>query len=186
MNWMEKYHQGLPYTEFLDKYGTPSDKDRWQSKFDQVQLNDAQKELLSSFRRKMHVLVRSGAWCGDCVNQCPIFEHFVQASSAIEVRYIDRDAHPDVSPHMQINAGDRVPSLVFLSEDGHVVGRHGDRTLSQYRSMMKSQASSDCPSVLVVPDTPLLEQVTQDWLDEFERIQWILRLSGRLRQKHGD
>jgi hypothetical protein len=26
----------------------------------------------------------------------------------------------------------------------------------------------------------------QAWLDEFERVQLILRLSGRLRQKHGD
>jgi hypothetical protein len=28
--------------------------------------------------------------------------------------------------------------------------------------------------------------VTQDWLNEFERVQWILRLSPRLRQAHGD
>jgi hypothetical protein len=26
----------------------------------------------------------------------------------------------------------------------------------------------------------------QDWLDEIERVQLMLRLSGRLRQKHGD
>ena len=26
----------------------------------------------------------------------------------------------------------------------------------------------------------------QEWLDEFERIQLMLRTSGRLRQKHGD
>jgi hypothetical protein len=28
--------------------------------------------------------------------------------------------------------------------------------------------------------------VVQDWLDEFERIHWIVRLSARLREKHGD
>jgi hypothetical protein len=28
--------------------------------------------------------------------------------------------------------------------------------------------------------------VTQDWLDIFERVQWMLRLSPRLREKHGD
>jgi len=26
----------------------------------------------------------------------------------------------------------------------------------------------------------------QDWLDEVERVHLLLRLSGRLRQKHGD
>ena len=28
--------------------------------------------------------------------------------------------------------------------------------------------------------------VLQEWLNEFERVQWMLRLSPRLRQKHGD
>ena len=28
--------------------------------------------------------------------------------------------------------------------------------------------------------------VVQEWLDQFERVQCILRLSPRLRQKHGD
>ncbi|MCI0378548.1 MAG: hypothetical protein L0215_13145 [Gemmataceae bacterium] len=32
----------------------------------------------------------------------------------------------------------------------------------------------------------LLVQVAQDWLDEFERVQWLLRLSPRLRAMHGD
>ena len=37
-----------------------------------------------------------------------------------------------------------------------------------------------------VSGDPLLVQVTQDWLNEFERVQWILRLSPRLRSLHGD
>jgi hypothetical protein len=28
--------------------------------------------------------------------------------------------------------------------------------------------------------------IVQDWLDQFERVQWILRLSPRLRRLHGD
>ena len=36
------------------------------------------------------------------------------------------------------------------------------------------------------PEQNLLDAVTQDWLDEFERAQLILRTSARLRQKHGD
>ena len=35
-------------------------------------------------------------------------------------------------------------------------------------------------------DLSLTEQVLQDWLDDFERIQWMLRTSSRLRQLHGD
>ena len=36
-----------------------------------------------------------------------------------------------------------------------------------------------------VPDDEL-QATLQDWLDEVERVHLILRLSGRLRRKHGD
>ena len=48
------------------------------------------------------------------------------------------------------------------------------------------QAGPSCPTGLVIPGDTLLSQVRQDWLNEFERAQWILRLSPRLRQIHGD
>jgi hypothetical protein len=75
---------------------------------------------------------------------------------------------------------------VFLSEDSQVVGWYGDRTLAKYRQLAAEQLGASCPTGLVVPDRPLLEAVIQDWLDEFERAQLVLRLSSRLRQKHGD
>jgi hypothetical protein len=78
-----------------------------------------------------------------------------------------------------------VPTVVFLSEDGHVCGRFGDRTLSKYRSMMANHAGPACPSGLAVEGS-LTDAVVQDWLNEFERIHWMLRTSSRLRQLHGD
>ena len=79
-----------------------------------------------------------------------------------------------------------MPVVVFFSEDGQEVGRYGERTLSKYRQMMRDQAGDSCPTGLAVSGDPLPAQVTQDWLDEFERVQWLLRLSPRLRQKHRD
>jgi hypothetical protein len=52
--------------------------------------------------------------------------------------------------------------------------------------MVRDQIGSSCPTGIQVPGDPLLAQVTQDWLNEFERIQWLLRLSPRLRQLHRD
>jgi hypothetical protein len=52
--------------------------------------------------------------------------------------------------------------------------------------MMSEQAGASCPTGLVAPGDRLLAEVTQDWLDEFERVQWLLRLSPRLRRLHGD
>jgi len=132
------------------------------------------------------VLCLAGAWCGDCVNQCPIFDRFAAVSPRIELRFFDRDAHPELAAELRICGGARVPVLVFLSEDGQEVARYGDRTLSKYRQLVGQLAGASCPTGLVLPEQDLLDAVTGDWLNEFERAQWILRTSARLRQLHGD
>jgi len=184
MNLFEKYQAGLGYADFLGRHGSPSDRDRWARVRDQVVLTDGQRRLLASFRRAMPVLCLAGAWCGDCARQCPIFDVFAGASPAVQVRYLDRDEHADVQEVLRINGGNRVPVLVFFSEDGLEVARHGERTLSQYRQLVRDTAPGQ--EVPPAADEPLLAQVTRDWLGEFERVQWLLRLSPRLRQRHGD
>jgi Thioredoxin len=186
MNLFEKLKPGLSYNDFLARYTTEDQKRRWQQVREQIKLTESQRQLLASFSREMNVLCLAGAWCGDCINQCPAFDHFAAAAPVIYLRFLDRDDHADVQRELQINGGNRVPVVVFFSEDGLEVARYGERTLSKYRQMMREQAGPSCPTGLVIPGDNLLSQVTQDWLNEFERVQWLLRLSPRLRQKHGD
>ena len=80
MNLFEKFEQGLAYDAFLARYGTDVHKDRWRAFHAQLKLMPAQTDLLKSFTRQMNVLCLAGAWCGDCVNQCPIFAHFAAAT----------------------------------------------------------------------------------------------------------
>jgi hypothetical protein len=186
MNLYDKYQAGLPYADFLARYGTEGQKQRWKQVFEQVQITAAQRELLGVFQRRMPVLCLAGAWCGDCSGQCPIFERFAAAAPVIQIRYLDRDDHADVQEELQINGGHRVPVLVFFSEDGLETARYGERTLSKYRQLVRDQTGPVCPTGLIGSNTSLLADATQDWLNEFERVQWILRLSPRLRALHGD
>lgn len=184
--WQAAFQAALPYGEFLDRFATPEQRARWDAFHARVSLTPAQQELLGAFVRRMPVLVLSGAWCGDCVNQCPIFAHFAAASHAIDLRFLDRDARPDIASHLQVCGGQRVPTVAFLSEDWHPVLVYGDKTLAAYRSAAASQLGSSCATGVVPPADDLIAAVTSDWLDQFERVQLILRLSGRLRQIHGD
>lgn len=185
MNFAATFDQGLSYSAFLDTYASADQRRRWNDFFESVSLTDSQRSLLESFTRRMKVIVLAGTWCGDCVNQCPMFEHFAQANPLIEIRYFDRDANPPLAAELSICGGARVPSMIFLSEDGHVCGRYGDRTLSKYRSLVTSLSGAACSSGIALGDE-LSQSVMQDWLDEFERIQWMLRTSSRLRGLHGD
>jgi hypothetical protein len=186
MNLFEKLQQGLAYNDFLARYATEDQKKRWRQVHEQIKLTDSQEQLLNSFQREMNVLCLAGAWCGDCINQCPAFDHFAAVAPAIHLRFLDRDDHADVQRELQINGGNRVPVLVFFSEDGLEVARYGERTLSKYRQLIRDNAGPSCPTGLVLPGDMILSQVTQEWLNEFERVQWLLRLSPRLRQIHGD
>jgi thiol-disulfide isomerase/thioredoxin len=186
MNLFTKFELGLPLTEFLARYGTDSDRNKWQRAAEQTQITEAQKTLLAKFTRRTNVLVLAGAWCGDCASQCPIFERFAEAAPVIVTRYIDRDEHADVQEALRINGGNRVPVVVFFSEDGYEVARYGERTLARYRQLVEQLTGEGCATGLVKGNDPVQMQVVQDWLDEFERVQWILRLSPRLRKLHGD
>ena len=186
MEWSTLFDEALSYTAFLERYATPPQRQRWDAMHARIRLSDDQRALLASFRRTMPVLVLNGAWCGDCINQCPIFDHFAQAAPAISLRFLDRDAHDEVRQALMINGGQRVPVVVFLSEDFLEVGRYGDRTISTYRRLASQQLGPSCPTGLVPPDDAFLAAVTAEWLTEFERAQLLLRLSARLREKHGD
>ena len=186
MNLFDQFQEALAYNNFLARYASDAHLQRWRAFHAQVQLTDAQRQLLASFTRTMNVLCLAGAWCGDCINQCPIFDHFAAATPTIQLRFLDRDVNPEVRQLLKINGGDRVPVVAFFSEDGFEVARFGERTLSKYRQLMRDQTGQSCPTGIVIGKDPLVNQVTQDWLNEFERIQWLLRLSPRLRQKHGD
>jgi hypothetical protein len=185
-DWTGVFDQALPYAAFLDRYATPAQRPRWDASHGRVRLTAGQEALLGGFVRRMPVLCVAGAWCGDCINQCPAFDHFARASAAVDLRFLDRDALPDVRDALAINGGHRVPAVVFLSEDGFEVSRYGERTLSVYRKLAADQLGPACPTGLVPPSDDALALAVSEWLAEFERAQLILRLSPRLRQKHGD
>jgi len=186
LDFAAKFSAGLPYAAFLSEHGTEEHRRRWSELHARVKLTAEQKTLVASFKREMQVLCLAGAWCGDCVNQCPIFEHFAAVNPNILIHYFDRDTHPELAAELKVCGGARVPVVVFLSEDGFEVARFGDRTLSKYRKLAADQFGASCPTGIVPPEQQLLDAVTQDWLDIFERAQLILRTSARLRQKHND
>ena len=185
MDFGVKFDQGLGYQPFLDRYASADERTRWDALFGRIRLSDPQAALLGAFTREMKVLVFAGTWCGDCVNQCPIFEHFSAVNAAVRIRYFDRDDHPDLAEQLLTCGAPRVPGVLFLSEDNHVCSRYGDRTLAKYREMAAELDGAACPTGIGVDDA-LVADVVQEWLNEFERVQLMLRTSGRLRELHGD
>jgi len=181
----EKFDAALPYDEYVTT-GEPHQIEAWGKIYDQASLTPEQTSLIESFNREMHVIVSSGVWCGDCVQQLPLLQRIAEANPNIKLRFVDRDTHKDLAEQISVNAGMRVPVALFLSEDFELVSVFGDRTLTRYRAIAARQLGAACaiPGA-PVPDDELVGTL-QDWLDEVERVHLVLRTSGRLREKHGD
>lgn len=182
----EKHEAGLPYDKYVQT-GTDAQRDSWQKIYDQASLADEQKQLLSRFTRRINVIAVSGIWCGDCVQQGPLIQRIAEANcDNIDLRWLDRDEHIDLQKQVAINQGHRVPVLIFCAEDYEPVSWYGDRTLNRYRAMAAKQLGPSCPIPGAAIGDDELAATLQDWVDQFERVHLLLRLSGRLRQLHGD
>jgi hypothetical protein len=181
-----KFAAALDYDGYVHG-GTEEQARRWGQAYEAASLTAAQAELVGGFTRRMHVLVVSGIWCGDCVQQGPLLQRITEANpAAVALRWLDRDQHKDLSSQLRINGGDRVPVAVFLSEDFELCATYGERTLSRYRAIARRQLGAACDTGIAPPPADEVAAGLQDWLDEFERVQLMLRLSPRLRQRHGD
>src|SRR6516165_10022904 len=96
ISWSRAFEDALPYASFLDTYASIAQRERWQAMHARFSLTAEQKDVLAGFTRRMPVLCMAGAWCGDCINQCPVFDHFSKASAQIDLRFLDRDAKPEI------------------------------------------------------------------------------------------
>jgi hypothetical protein len=183
-----KFRAGLSYAEFVALGEPQGHRPPWDQRYAQLALAPAQEDLVRSFTRSMNVLCMTGTWCGDCALQGAAMARIAEANpDRIELRFLLRhEAHADLIVKAPINAGFRVPVTWFMAEDFEPALVFGDRTLSRYRAMARKQLPPEQANVLAPAPQDPVREVLREVLDMFERVQLLLRLSPRLREKHGD
>jgi hypothetical protein len=184
-----EFEKGLAFDEFVGR-AEPEHQPQWRERYAQLELTPQQNVLVKSFTREMNILCLTGPWCGDCALQGAALARIGAANpEKVHLRFIPRaDEHAELITRNMINAGFRVPLTWLMAEDFEPCARFGDRTLSRYRSMARKVQPPfpDGSIVLAPPPADPVREVLREVLDEVERVQLMLRLSARLRQKHGD
>jgi thiol-disulfide isomerase/thioredoxin len=182
----QQFASALPYDRYLQT-GTEEQQRRWKQVHDMAHLTTAQQQLVGGFERDMKILIYSGIWCGDCVQQCPLIHRIAQDNPAkIDLRFIERPMSDELPEDLRINGGSRVPIVLFFSEDWDWCATAGDRTIHRYRALALSRLGPSCPTGIVAPEKDELDATLGDWLNEVERVQLMLRLAPRLRQRYQD
>ena len=182
----QQFASGLSYDQYLQT-GNEEQRRRWERVHEAARLTEAQLQLVSGFVREMKILVFSGIWCGDCVEQCPLIQRIAEANrEKIALRFVERPRDAELPPELRVNGGSRVPVVVFLSEDEQWCATSGDRTIHRYRAIALRKLGPLCPTGIVAPDKEEIDATLGDWLNEVERVQLMLRLTPRLRQIYQD
>jgi hypothetical protein len=185
-NISELFTSALRYDSYLQA-GTEEQKRRWTQVYDLAHLTVAQQQLAGGFERQMKILIYSGIWCGDCVQQCPLIQRIAESNTAkIDLRFIERPMTSELPDDLRINGGSRVPIALFFSEDWDWCATAGDRTIHRYRALALSRLGPSCPTGIIAPEKDELDATLADWLVEVERVQLMLRLAPRLRQRYQD
>ena len=185
----EKFRdEAAPFGAFVSFAEGLGHREQWDQRYGQLALSESQAKRAAAFRRPMPVLCLTGSWCGDCALQGAAMQRVAEASpGTVDLRFLHRDeAHAELVTKVQLNGGFRVPITFFMAEDLEPVAQMGDRTASRYRSMARKALPAEWGEVLPpAPEDPV-QAVLDEVFDEMERVQLLLRLSGRLREKHGD
>jgi hypothetical protein len=169
-----KFAEGMDFASFVASGAAEGHDAAWRQRYEQCALSPEQAALAGSFTQPMRVLCLTGTWCGDCALQGSAMQRIAEGSPAVELRFLSRNDHADLQVKAPINAGFRVPITWFMSAEFEAASRFGDRTLSRYRSMARKALGDD--AVQAPPPVDPVREVLREVLDEFERVQLMLRL----------
>jgi thiol-disulfide isomerase/thioredoxin len=185
--WKRHFELAQDYETYLAD-SEPDKAQRWRDMAVKIpRLRPEQASRLKGHNRRINVLVYSGAWCGDCVRQGPMIQRIADAAGEqVSVRLIDRDASVELQDELRMLGALRVPVIVFLTEDFFEIGRFGDRLLTVYRAKAQRELGATCDTGLVAPPEDQLGSEQNEWIDLFERMLLMARLSPPLREKYGD
>ena len=180
------FRGAVPYRDYLAT-GNGRERAAWaRAEAAAPALPDDARARLDAAGRIVNVLCLSGIWCGDCVRSVPIVARVAGAAGAsVDFRLVDRDALPELRDELRVLGAMRVPMVVFLTEDFHEIGRHGDRPLTVYREKAATELGAACP-LPGSADGGALGAEMAEWLDVFERMILMARLAPPLRARHGD
>ncbi len=183
--WRALFEDASDYEAYLAG-SKPEHIKRWRDSEARIpDLSKGQLNCLSGYGRELNVIVYCGVWCGDCSRQGPLLKAIADAcGDEVQLRFIDREASPELKDELRIVGATRVPMVVFLSEDFWEMARFGERTLSVYRAKAARDIGRKFDAGILSPKAR--ERELAEWAEIFERVLIMLRLSPPLRRRHGD
>jgi thiol-disulfide isomerase/thioredoxin len=183
--WKHYWEKAVSVEKFINELKIDEAK-LWREREERTpELTQEQRKRLEGYNREIKVLIYASSWCGDCSRQVPMLEKMANAAGEkVNVRIIERETSKELQDELRILGALRVPVVVFLTEDFWEIGRFGERLLNLYRSKAAREIGNGVEQGILSPKA--LKREMNDWLDIFERMLLMVRLSPPLRKRYSD
>lgn len=80
-------------------------------------ISEELENTLKSMEKRMIWVVLTEGWCGDAAQNLPAIERFAESSSAIDLKILLRDNHPQIMDAYLTNGNKAIPKLIALDSD---------------------------------------------------------------------
>jgi thiol-disulfide isomerase/thioredoxin len=129
---------GMTYNQFLstvnEKYTS-----RWDMGLSKISFSEDQLKFLRNNFASLNILIFACDFCPDCQNSIPILHKMAEFSDFISLKIVDRDADKDLFKHFFLNNKALIPTVLFLNQEFHEVGRWVERSTFGYQLIYESK-----------------------------------------------
>lgn len=124
---LEDTNSGPEITENLANY-TKLNHKRMKRLDKTLKLTEAQKAVISDYKKEVTWLVLTETWCGDAAQTMPMMQKFAELNDHIKLRVVLRDEHLALMDAFLYNGGRSIPKLIAYDVDSQtIIGDWGPR-----------------------------------------------------------
>ncbi len=116
IDWPAVFASGMPYEAWLAAAESGEQRGKMEALRTSLSLEAQTVGFLVSLPRTVHVVAIAEDWCGDVVRHVPVLQHLAEVAPRLQVRFISREAHPEIFVRFLTNGGEAIPKFIFLSE----------------------------------------------------------------------
>ncbi|MCG3218592.1 MAG: thioredoxin family protein [Candidatus Heimdallarchaeota archaeon] len=154
------------------------------------QLSDKMLDFLKLPSIPLNIIIFSKEWCPECILAVAILEKFAKLNRSIRLQIIDRDECPELYSLYMPNDDERVPVVLFTSEDYYLVTSWIERpaikfmilheVITEMRDQGKDAAVEKLVEIIDAKEKELLQATVEELFSELARTIGALNYSTRL------
>ena len=122
----ERFQQGMTFQQYLDQMKT--NNERFLQYLREVKIRPEDRQALERFGKPLKIMVITEDWCGDALQNFPVFAKLVDGLPNVEMRVFLRDQHPDLmDQYLNQEIYRSIPVFVFFDEKMNELARFIER-----------------------------------------------------------